>query len=329
MTTPFRPEIHLPGVDVPLSTVVLGTMSMGDTADSPASEALFEAAIDAGITSIDCANGYARGMTEALIAPFVARHRERIVLATKAGMPHPDADGRPPLSREALRASVEGSLRRLGVEAIDLFYLHQPDRQTPIRETMETVAELHAEGKIRALGVSNYAAWQALEITHIARELGTVRPVIGQNVYNLVARRIEDEWVEFAQSYDVTTMTYNPLAGGLLVRAPEDGATPARFAEGSSLAAMYRARYLTPELLAAVQQLAGVAEGAGLTMPQLGMRWVISQPGTGAVLVGGDQVEHLHQNLAAIAAGPLSADILEECARITNPLKGPMPAYNR
>ncbi len=323
------PTLDLPGVEVPLTSVVMGTMSMGDTADAAASEALLEAAIEAGITGIDCANGYALGTTEALIAPFVARHRDSIVLATKAGMPHPDAGDHAPLSAAGLTACVDGSLRRLGVEVIDLFYLHQPDRRTPIAETMETVAALHEAGKIRALGVSNYAAWQALDVIGAARELGTIAPVVGQNVYNLLARRIEDEWVEFAAVHGLITMCYNPLAGGLLVRVPDEASAPTRFAEGSSLAEMYRKRYWTPELLAAVTQIGEVAGQAGISMPELGLRWLISQPGANSVLVGGDQVEHVHANLASLAKGPLPADVLDACQRISEPLRGVMPAYNR
>ena len=323
------PAVQLPGVPTPLTTVVLGTMSMGDTADAAASEALFEAAIEAGITGIDCANGYARGTTEALIAPMVKRHREAIVLATKAGMPHPDAGDNAPLSRAGLTACVEGSLRRLGVDSIDLFYLHQPDRATPVTETMATIAELHRAGKIKALGVSNYAAWQTLDVIHAAAEAGTIAPVVGQNVYNLLARRVEDEWVEFAQVHGLLTMCYNPLAGGLLVRAPEGAGAPARFSAGSSLAAMYKERYWTPDLLAAVTALAGVAAEAGLTMPELGLRWLISQPGAGAVLVGGDRTEHLSSNLTSLLEGPLPSDVLQACQQISDPLKGSMPAYHR
>lgn len=323
------PTVTLDGVATPLTGIVMGTMSMGDTADAAASEALFEAAIDAGITGIDCANGYARGTTEALIAPFVKRHREGIVLSTKAGMPHPDAGDNAPLSRAGLTASVEGSLGRLGVESIDLFYLHQPDRSTPVVETMETIAGLHEAGKIKALGVSNYSAWQALEVIQAAKELDTIAPVVGQNVYNLLARRVEDEWVEFAETHGLLTMCYNPLAGGLLVQVPQGADAPTRFSAGSSLAEMYKKRYWTPEFLAALAELATVAADAGLSMPELGLRWLVSQPGAGAVLVGGDRAEHLASNLESLLKGPLPQDVLAACQEISDPLKGVMPAYNR
>lgn len=315
------------GLRIPMTTLVLGTMSFGDTADQPAFTALFEAALEAGINSVDTANGYARGTTESLIAPLVKRHRDRIVLATKAGMPHPDAGEHAPLSAAGLRASVEGSLRRLGVDVIDLFYLHQPDRDTPIRETIETVAALRAEGKITAFGVSNYAAWQALEIVHEAARLGIPGPVVGQNVYNLVARRMEDEWFAFAATHGLLTMCYNPLAGGLLVRRPS-GDGPTRFT-GSVLAEMYRKRYWTPEVLQAITNLADLADRAGITLAELALRWMISVPGPGAMLLGGDRLDQLKSNLVTLARGPLDADLVAQCTDLTDLIKGAMPAYNR
>ncbi|GAA2227543.1 hypothetical protein GCM10010413_23990 [Promicromonospora sukumoe] len=323
------PTVTVDGVATPLTRVVLGTMSMGDTADAAASEAMFEAAVDAGITGIDCANGYARGTTESLIAPWVRRHRDSIVLSTKAGIPHPDAGDHAPLSRAGLTASVEGSLRRLAVDSIDVFYLHQPDRRTPVAETLATIADLHRAGKIKALGISNYSAWQALEVIRTAEEIGTIRPVVGQNVYSLLARRVEDEWIEFAQTYGLLTMCYNPLAGGLLGRAPQESGVPSRFSTGSSLAEMYKKRYWTPELLTAVTELAAVAADAGLTLPELALRWLISRPGADAVLVGGGSTEHLAGNLRSLAKGPLPEDVLAACLEISEPLMGSMPRYNR
>jgi len=320
--------LAIPGTSVPLTSAVLGTMNMGDTTDAETSEKLFEAAVEAGITGIDCANGYAQGTTESLIAPWVRRHRERIVLATKAGMPHADAGSDSPLSPRALRASVEGSLRRLDVERIDLFYLHQPDRLTPIRQTMETVAQLHAEGMIGAYGVSNFAAWQALEVITIADEMGIPRPAVGQNVYNLVARRVEDEWIDFASTYGLATMCYNPLAGGMLARPPLDGVAPARFKD-SSLAEMYKKRYWTDELVGATTGLARVAEEAGMPMYELAVRWLVGRPGVSAVLIGANRTSQLQMNLEALAKGPLPLDLVEACDALSSPLKGSMPAYNR
>src|SRR5690606_42118975 len=110
------------------------------------------------------------------------------------------------------------SLRRLDVDSIDLFYLHQPDRAASLDETLETIAALRTEGKITALGISNFAAWQAVDVIAAAERGGAPRPTVAQNVYSVLARRIEDEWLECGRTHDISTMAYNPLAGGLLAR---------------------------------------------------------------------------------------------------------------
>ncbi|MEU2198573.1 aldo/keto reductase [Isoptericola sp. NPDC019482] len=321
-------NVILDGVDVPLSPLVLGTMTFGDTVDAATAEEILEAALAAGITGIDTANGYAKGTTESLIAPWVARHRDEIVLATKAGMPHPDAGAHSPLSRAGLRAGVEGSLRRLGVDRVDLFYLHQPDRLAPLAETLETVAELHAEGKISALGVSNYAAWQVVDLLAACERAGAPRPVVAQNVYSILARRAEDEWFECARTHGVATMVYNPLAGGLLARRPSTGGTPDRF-RGSVLADMYRQRYLSDAVLDAAEALADVADQAGLSQAELALRWAAGAEGTDALLLGASRPAQLAANLAAVGRGPLPTDVLEAVDRATAPVRGFMPRYNR
>src|SRR3954453_10268802 len=178
MTATDRGVLTIPGAPLPMSRLVLGTMTFGDTVDAAGAAAMVDAALDAGITGLDTANGYAGGATETILGPLLATRRDRVVLATKAGIPHPDAGDSAPLSAAGLRASLEGSLRRLGTDHVDLFYLHQPDRATPLRETLHTVAELVAEGKVGTLGVSNYAAWQIAEINHLADEVGAPRPVV-------------------------------------------------------------------------------------------------------------------------------------------------------
>ncbi|MFC9128265.1 aldo/keto reductase [Streptomyces sp. NPDC057099] len=124
--------IELPHVPVPLSRLVLGTMTFGDTVDRSTAASMLDAALDAGITGVDTANGYAGGESERLLGELLPGRRERIVLATKAGIPHPDQGDHAPLSPAGLRAALEGSLKRLGTDRVDLFSLHQPDRATPL-----------------------------------------------------------------------------------------------------------------------------------------------------------------------------------------------------
>jgi aryl-alcohol dehydrogenase-like predicted oxidoreductase len=322
--------VKLPGVPVPLSRLVLGTMTFGDTVDAASAAAMVDAALDAGVTGIDTANAYAGGRTEPMLADLLRGRRDRVVLATKAGMPHPDAGDNSPLSPAALRASLEGSLRRLDTDRIDLFYLHQPDRATPITDTLATVAEFVTEGKVLALGVSNYAAWQIAELTNTADRIGAPRPVLAQQLYNLLARRVEEEYLEYARTSRLTTMVYNPLGGGLLTGRHrfDDAPGSGRFGD-SALAGMYRQRYWDARLFAAVERLAGIAEGAGIGLAELSLRWLLGKEDVGALLLGGSRVAQLHANLAAAAAGALPADVRAACDEVGADLRGPMPAYNR
>jgi aryl-alcohol dehydrogenase-like predicted oxidoreductase len=329
MAVPEPTVLQVPGAPVPLSRLVLGTMTFGDTVDAGGAAAMLDAALDAGLTGVDTANGYAGGQTEVILGPLMAARRDRIVLATKAGIPHPDAGESAPLSAAGLRAALEGSLRRLQVDRVDLFYLHQPDRVTPIHETLTAVKDAMDRGEIGALGVSNYAAWQIAELNAAADEVGCPRPVVAQQLYNLIARRVEDEYLEFASVSGLLTMVYNPLGGGLLTgKHSFTSAGTGRFGD-SRLAGMYRDRYWTPELFAAVERLATIAEAADLTLPDLSLRWLLSSSDVGAVLLGGSRVEQLEQNIASAAAGALTADIVAACDAVGASLRGPMPAYNR
>ncbi|RNL84256.1 aldo/keto reductase [Halostreptopolyspora alba] len=322
--------VELPGVDLPLSRAVLGTMTFADTATASEAAGMVDLALDSGVTTIDTANVYVGGGSEELLGQLLPRRRDRVVLATKAGIPHPDAGENAPLSAAGLRASLEGSLARLGTERVDLLYLHQPDRDTPLSETLGTVAELVEEGKVAALGVSNFAAWQIAEVNHVADSVGAPRPVVAQQLYNLLARRIEEEYTEFAATRGLLTMAYNPLAGGMLTGRHSYDHTPSsgRFGD-ARVAGMYRQRYWDPALFDAVNTLARVADEAGLSLTDLSLRWLLSKPATGALLLGSSRVEHLRDNLAAVAAGPLPAETVAACDEVGASLRGPMPAYNR
>ncbi|MEU0805210.1 aldo/keto reductase [Streptomyces sp. NPDC005970] len=323
--------LELPHVPVPLSRLVLGTMTFGDTADRATAAAMVDAALDAGITGVDTANGYAGGESERILAELLPGRRDRVVLATKAGIPHPDQGEHAPLSPEGLRAALDGSLKRLGTDHVDLFYLHQPDRGTPLAETLATVAEFVQAGKVLALGISNFAAWQIAELNRVADEVGAPRPVVAQQLHNLLARRVEEEYVEYAAyAAGLRTMVYNPLGGGLLTGRHSFEQAPAggRFGD-SKLAAMYRDRYWNEDLFRAVTDLTRIAADAGLPLTDLALRWLLSRPSTDALLLGGSKVEHLKANIAAAAAGPLPADVLAACDKVGARLRGPMPAYNR
>lgn len=308
--------------------LILGTMTFGDTADLDTARAMVNLALDNGITSFDTANGYAGTRSETMLGEILAGRDASV--ATKAGIYAGDTGGHPLLSRAGLRRSLEASLKRLGTDRVDLFYLHQPDRSVPLDETAAALADLANDGLIGDVGTSNYAAWQITDVAAACEAEGAPKPVVAQQLYNLVARRIEPEYAEYARVHELTTVVYNPLGGGLLTGRHSFGTLPEDGRFGSStLSPMYRERYWNRALFDAVSALGGIADGAGVGLPELALRWLVSQDVVSALLLGGSRVEHLRANIAAVAEGPLPGDVLAACDEVGNALAGPMPAYNR
>ncbi|HEY8591158.1 MAG TPA: aldo/keto reductase, partial [Naasia sp.] len=209
--------IPLSGLTVELSEVVLGTMTFGQQLPEDDAIRMVDRAVDAGITTFDTSNNYAGGDSERILGRALHGRRDSVLLSTKGGS-HVDQEDASVtgLGRAALTAAVEGSLRRLGTDRIDIYYLHRPDRATPFEETLEVLRDLVAEGKILRVGQSNYAAWQITELNAIAEATGAPPIRIAQTMYNLVSRRVEAEYAECSEHLGLTDITYNPLAGGLL-----------------------------------------------------------------------------------------------------------------
>jgi aryl-alcohol dehydrogenase-like predicted oxidoreductase len=324
------PTLDLPGLERPLSRLVLGTMTFGDTVDLDTARTMVDTALDAGITSLDTANGYAGGRSEEMLGAILTGRRDAATIATKAGIYPGDAGGAPLLSALGLRASLEASLRRLGTDHVDVYYLHQPDRSVPVDETVSALGDFVKEGKVRAIGVSNYAAWQIGDIFAVCDALGTPRPILAQQLYNLVARRIEAEYVEFAAVKNLATIVYNPLGGGLLTGRHTFTETPTEGRFGSSaLSTMYKDRYWNAETFAVIEALGALASEAGLSLPELSLRWLMSKPVVSSVLLGGSKPHQLEANIAAAQSGPLPDDVVHACDEAGQPLFGSMPGYNR
>ena len=322
--------LYLAGIDQPLAPIVLGTMTFSDAVDARAADQIIDDFMSAGGTGIDTANGYTGGRSEAILGELLNGRRDQVVLASKVGIPHPDAGGTAPLSDDGIRRCVAGSLRRLATDHLDLLYLHQPDRTTPIERTLSAIRDLLDLGIIRAWGASNYAAWQIAELRHIAADLGVPDPVIAQQVYNVVATRLDDEYAEYASTTGLQTVVYNPLAGGLLTgkhhqRQPAD---TGRFGD-TRLGTMYRDRYWNDTVFTAVHALQALAQDAGLPAAELARRWTIGRPVVNAVLIGGSRPENIRTNLTAASKGPLSTELADAVTAISTAVRGPMPPYHR
>jgi aryl-alcohol dehydrogenase-like predicted oxidoreductase len=276
------------------ASVALGCMNFGKRTPAAESDRIIARALERGVTVLDTANLYSDGESEKVVGRALRGRRDRVTLATKVGAARAGgkAEG---LSRASIRRALEASLARLGVDHVDIYYLHVPDHQTPITESLDAMQELRDEGKIGSLGISNYAAWQILDMM----QRGRPRPVISQVMYNLLIRQIETEYAAFSRAYPIHTTVYNPLAGGLLTgRHVLSGETEkgSRFEKNR----MYQGRYWTERFFDLVEAYRGVAREEGLSLVELSYAWLASIDHVDSILVGPASVEHLDAALDAV-----------------------------
>jgi aryl-alcohol dehydrogenase-like predicted oxidoreductase len=206
------------------------------------------------------------------------------------------------LSRSRLHSAIDESLERLGTDWVDIYYLHVPDHDTPIEETLDGVAELLEDKKIRAWGVSNYAAWQILEMIHLADARKMPRPVIAQQLYNVLLRQLDIEWFSFARRYKIHTTVFNPLAGGLLTgKHTRDGATQkgTRFDKNR----LYQGRYFTDAMFDRVDALSELARAEGMSLLELSYAWLSGAAGVDSILIGPASVKQLEEGVKACSRG--------------------------
>ena len=318
----------LPNTGLKVSQVSFGTMTFGSQTDEGAARQMIDLCLDAGINFIDAANIYNKGLSETIVGKLLKGRRDKVLLASKVRGKMGDAPDESGLSRAAIRKAIDASLRRLQTDYVDLYYLHQPDYDVPIEETLAAMDELVKAGKVRYPAVSNYAAWQVAEIHCISQKNGYQPPFISQPMYNLLARAIEDEYLPFCKRYGVAVVPYNPLAGGLLTGKQSRENKPilgSRF-DGNR---MYLDRYWHDDDFAAVEDLKGVANDAGKTLVELALQWVLSQDQVDSIILGASRLEQLQENLKACEAGKLSDDVLERCDAVWRHLRGVTPKYNR
>jgi aryl-alcohol dehydrogenase-like predicted oxidoreductase len=281
------------------ASVVLGTMNFGKRTPAPDAERIVRRALERGVGVFDTANFYNAGESERILGKALGKDRDRVVVVSKAGLGL--VPGKPEgLSPAAIEAQLQGSLERLGASAVDLYLLHVPDRTTPIERTLDGMKALIDTGKVHAWGASNYAAWELLEMDHLADARGMARPIATQLLYNALHRQLDVEYFAFARRYPIHTMTYNALAGGLLSgqhswsSAPEKGS---RF-DGN---AIYQRRYWTASMFERLEQLRRVADREGCSLVDLAYAWLSRRPGVDSIVVGPASEEHLDRALDAVA----------------------------
>ena len=310
-----------------VSRACLGTMTFGAQADECESARILDHALSSGITFIDTANIYSNGASEEILGRALKGRRHQIVLASKVCGRMDDGSNDSGLSRIAMQRALENTLRRLQTDYLDVYYLHQPDYNVCLEETLETLDRMIQDGKVRFPGSSNFASWQVCQMLAIAEKKSSHPARITQPMYNLIARGIEQEYVPMAKDLGVSIIAYNPLAGGLLT-AKHKASQPA---EGSRFVKnqVYRDRYWNSEYLQAVDQLADIASRAGRSLISMALGWLLHHTPTSCVVLGASRLEHLRDNLIAFEEGPLSAATVEECDAVWEHLRGFTPRYNR
>ncbi|MGW5010277.1 aldo/keto reductase [Streptomyces parvulus] len=305
---------------VQVSSLALGAMNFGSLGRTTQEEAtaIVDAALEGGINVIDTADRYSGGESEEMVGKAIAGRRDDIVLATKASMPMSDDPNHKGASRRWLVTELDNSLRRLGVDHVDLYQIHRWDPATGDEETLSALTDLQRAGKIRYFGSSTFPAYRIVEAQWAAREHHLGRYTTEQPSYSLLQRGAESHVLPVTERYGLGVLVWSPLASGWLsgaVRAGLEIAThrsailPERF--DTSLPAN-RAR------LEAVEKLAAIADEAGLTLIQLALGFVTAHPAVSAALVGPRTLDHLHAQLAA-ADTVLSGDILDAVDAVVAP----------
>ena len=313
-----------------VSRMSLGTMTFGDQLDEQGSHAVLDLAREQGVNLYDTANQYNAGKSEEILGRWIKARglREQIILASKVRYPVGGDPTTAGLTPKVIVHELEASLRRLQTDYLDIYLLHQPDDDTPIDVTLRCLDGLVAAGKVRYIGLSNFAAWQIVETIAIARRNGWTQPLISQFMYNAIARGPEQELLPMTRAYDVGNMMYNPLAGGLLTgkhRPHQEASDGTRLASNAT----YRQRYWHPRQREAAEQLRQLAENNGRTAVELSLRFLLDSPDATTVLLGASRREQLEQSLKAIEAAPLSEDERQVCDDAWSQLHGPVPRYNR
>jgi aryl-alcohol dehydrogenase-like predicted oxidoreductase len=290
------------GKDGPEVTVVgLGTNNFGARCDLEQTRAVIEAALEEGITLFDTADIYSQGTSESYIGEVLDGRRDRVLLATKFGKPMDDGPALPRGSREYIRWAVEGSLRRLRTETIDLYQMHEPDPETPIEDTLGALDELVQEGKVRFIGSSNFSAEQIEAAEGSSRERGLARFVAAQNHYSFVARDVEDDVLPACERLGIGMLPFFPLASGLLTGKYVRGeqATEGRLA----------GREIADAQFDRLDALQAFADERGVSLLEVAIGGLLAMPAVSSVIAGSTRPEQVRANVAAGRWEPSAEDV--------------------
>jgi len=298
-----------------VSEIGLGCNNFGMRIDQAATDAVIDAAIEHGVTFFDTADVYGgRGKSEEMMGHSLKGKRHQVVLATKFASPMGDAPDKRGGSRRYIMDAVEASLKRLQTDYIDLYQMHQPDRDTPIEETLSALDDLVTQGKVRYLGNSNFTGWMIADADWTSRNEHMSRFVSAQNNYSLLERRVEHEVTPACERFGIGMLPYFPLASGLLTGKYKRGEAPA---EGTRLAAWGArgAAALNDKNFDKLEALSSWSEERGHDMLDLAFAWLLGHPVVSSVIAGATKPEQVAAN-AKTAAWKLTPQEVEEVTKL-------------
>ena len=290
-----------------------------------------------GHNEIDTARGYGNGSSEEFLADLEWQKRG-LVMGTKI---YPNRFGRPAsedtydLTPTELRRGLKKCLEALKADKVDLFYLHGPDRSTPLEDTLGEVDRLFKEGLFLRFGISNFYSWEVAKICELCDAHGWIRPAVYQGMYNALQRTVEAELIPCLRHYGISLYAFQPLAGGFLTgmftRDQEDFPEGSRFAPGGG-ANLYRSRYWSDSYFEAMDIIKLAVSKHGLTVAEASLRWlthhsVLKSDLGDAVILGASKVQHLEDNLVDVEKGPLPEEVVNSLERAWLIAKGSAPKY--
>jgi aryl-alcohol dehydrogenase-like predicted oxidoreductase len=305
---------------VSVSPLCLGTMMFGSWGNNDRSDSIriIHRALDAGINFVDTADVYGSGESEEIVGEALQGRRDEIVLATKFFNPMGEDPNRRGASRRWIMRAVEESLTRLRTDYIDLYQVHRPDPAVDVEETLSALTDLVRQGKVRYIGSSTYSGSQIVEAQWAAARAGLERFVTEQPSYSILAREIENDVLPATQRHHMGTLTYSPLAAGWLSGSWTKDSSPTSPARQRMAARFDMSLPANQRKLDVVQQLAPIAEEAGVSMIELAIAFVLRHPGVTSAIIGPRTMEQLESQLPA-ADVTLSDDVLDKIDAVATP----------
>ncbi len=324
--------INLGSTGLKVSRVCLGAMNLGVKPENEKEDMqIVDEALDAGINFIDTANGYARGRSELLLGKALQGKREDLVLATKCWAISPDTGGKNNRgsSRVNILRSVEGCLKRLQTDYIDLFIMHRPDEvlpdlgknPTPTEETIDALTDLVKQGKVRYIGSSCYQEWKLVETQMLARYEGYEKICCDQLRYNILNRFVEQQILPVCKKYGIGTTIFSPLAGGWLSGKYKRNEAPPADSRAVRKVFVDFDSPSAPRYFDILEKLEVLAADLGVTLSQFALAWLLHRPVVTSVIIGPRLIDHLRDNVKS-ADVKLSQEIMDEVDKISPPRTG-------